>query len=579
MLLTMNVLVAFSEEELVNFLKSRKDSFDILVISKSYSISEVVLNDNKKRFKRVVIVEDVEDKRLVEEYNKIFSNFWVDINDAYNFIVKPYISIVLYLEEILIKDNFRLHLVGDNYYGSFCSVFGSKNVECPKNVITNISGIMNGLLSNNYQNKIQVVTYGLSGGWKIKLRLFVLPVVLFLIDIRKRGRKGNRKGEAISPHPKYLVLVRSRHQFSFFDKLISQKEVNKEDFCFLVKEMISGNGDLIKKVESKYEVLDSSLKFSMRLKILFNSIYKNFKNLYGGFNNEVINFRGKKIFIPRDSFIIESNHSYSIRCLQKEIENAVEKFNVSVFLSPEMVSRYSILENEVLKEKSIPRVAFQTSIIKDTFWPTFPNAERFYAATEENRIKLEKNSVNINGEIFFSNLYYKEITSIKSIPSNELEVLYATQPHEIGNNIRIIESIIGNEKVSRVVLRIHPRDSVRNYCKFHGLDNVEFDLGDDDVLSIIDKYNIVVSRNSTVLEEVIKQGVVALSVLLSDFDRTITSEWFCNSNNQCNSINELQDKISLIKEVQYEQYKCFESYYLSENSTSITSVLSFKDVK
>jgi hypothetical protein len=184
-------------------------------------------------------------------------------------------------------------------------------------------------------------------------------------------------------------------------------------------------------------------------------------------------------------------------------------------------------------------IAIQTVGIQRTPLPVFPFADVFLASSVAAKENLLDVGTEAYGRVIYGGTPYRRVGASEG----EARLLvFFTQPYDFVITEKIIHCLlrIGQElKDVGLIIRLHPRDSVRNYS--HPIQHAitqhrnSFELHD-----LFDQSPMVVARTSSVLSEAAARGLQICAVPWGELDRRLDVEYLKEGPHLCLSESDLR---------------------------------------
>jgi hypothetical protein len=502
------LFVIFSEKDF-QLIENKLNPNDILISKEKielkdqlvYYASEHIINDLKLQHYAFFIRNYFIKNHLDIKYsNNYFSNIaipFLKVYDLVRFISKKYD-----IQEII--------LVGGNEKILFIPYYFAEG-EVQKQLFYKSNWFYNGLLKLLLK-KNKITFYKQENLLKIKLYIFMrqdllLIMKLFIIPFKLIKWKNFIKKEKNYKitHKNIIFPVRSIAQVNSLLNLYNVLKKNGYNPLFLSYELLFN-----KKNETYLYLIENNLQtistFDIKTIDLFKLIYKEF------YNNFIVILKNKCL-INEHLFIDFEKKVYN-NLLKKSIIKLKLTENNSFLISSEIQSPEMFLEKDIFNNNFCN---LQTQSMSMNPLPFICYKKFFFLENllTYNYLKKLPNSECIN---FIGIFKYEDVNLYKDKINYNLEkIIFFTQPHEIENQEFIITFLCKSMKDKKIYIKLHPRD-FNNYNNLLNKYSNLFIEEEKNLNTLFDKYDIIISRTTTLLLDAIIRKKLVFSITISDFD-------------------------------------------------------------
>ena len=432
------------------------------------------------------------------------------------------------------------------------------------------------------------------GGFMFLVRTWLLFFFRFIVmshrSIKFRSVKNKYKIKGIH-------FIRAEAEFHASEPLIKALIKKNESYCYFADNLIQKDNCLkfLKNRDYKFFKLHSFTSWFDILKIFIKTLIISNKLIYTKNNNflsdyltQKYGFLGNNEIINNILFYLIINHLPEIYIHKKQILKVFKKFKPDYVVSYDQIDKYGAIEGCLAKQNNIRSTMIQTASIFDFYYP-FPlsmdnmivdtkNTKRILVSSGAEKEKIHNLGLPMMEEIIC--IGNNKVNSLKS-DSSDLSILITTQPFisskVLNYNFLMIKDVISainkNFKKVKIIIKIHPRESLKQYRVIKSVyeDQCSITLNDGKFEDIIEKVDLVISRTSTTIQTSILYGVPAISYLDKFPSDIIEGIFYIKSKAsfKCFNKNELNNLINKFlskktKELLYQQFKKERKYFIGE---------------
>lgn len=318
-----------------------------------------------------------------------------------------------------------------------------------------------------------------------------------------------------------LVLVRSVEHARHAARIFS----GKEGVCALVTpQFTQGNSEQIRSYLEghlpSYVPGISSLVRSLLVALSPSSLFR--QNQIQRINCGPFSFTTSLKDLEKD---FNAVHFYSF---QKELlRQALRAFPSARFTAGfEIQGAFAWIEGSVPRSAGLISRTVQPALVQKRPLPVFPFSDCFLADSAPNQNDLADIGFLRFGEVDFQGPPF-EVRSLKE-PSVPMVIGYFSQPYEIENNGRIVETLcnVAASRGWKVFLRLHPRDKSDQFDKvLKEYPEICSITKPEPLEEFLDKIDVSVTRTSSVTKEAIARGCQCVNVLPSNLDQITHADY------------------------------------------------------
>jgi len=534
----------------------------------------------------IINATDKIDKKACEKFtkefekNNVFEKYSSDIephiNGIYGYVISTINNILLTIE-IVVKDNDEIYLFGGNKKLKIGAYYAIKSPEFNKNVFFDRADVVNPFLYEALKNKNKKVKFNENAFVFSFLKYTVRVLILFCYSIIFNSKKyiagciktkSSQKEDFTKKTLNYIIFpVRSNAQLDLTDSIASSMVISNDKVRPLViyYEMLLGNSffhrlatvpySITTLFKYRYLIVLLALPFlsiiSTVRSFLFLRQKKELKLTVGEYK-----YSFPLTYLAFENFAAPQVLFYEV-ILNKEVNSLISKKNGKIIgvCSTEMIGTQAFIERTVAKKNSLKIIGIQTAVVLDKFYPVKVVADNMFALSSKFAASINKTGVNNKGAAkFIGSLKYISANTKECTNTNKLNsILFATQPYEPELTAKFLISLSNwlNENMKGVILRIrlHPRDSAKNYSD---IKNIEFVSNDETVSESVKKASLVLTRTSSVALDAIGYRVPYIACKLSNIDQKIDLDFLNYPSLSVNSISELTDKLFKYDEITHD---------------------------
>ncbi|MEZ9709060.1 hypothetical protein AB4254_10315 [Vibrio breoganii] len=537
----MNYLVVFDSKNLIKFLKKNsKDNLVIICADNLELDSEIVTGVDILRLRNF---PDEESKLSCLNFTNSYLNkenvelVDISINNIYEYFVLP-LNKLLYLIRENVKKDDKIILFGGNSKVKLPLFYGVKTAEFPRNFFIERADVFNPFLYEALNDKNNVHYYQ-DSIFRVSIKYFLRLLSLFtityggtLIKYIVGVIRTINMAKSSCDLPRLILPVRSNTQFDFADSITKFLHYNdsKVKPVILYYEMLTGKNYLSRVLSHPTEVtslfnfrdLPYVLLYPVLLVVdVIKSLIKNreYRKINLGFSNYKYSLDIN--ILKLDAF--SSAHVSLYNGLLGRYLARIRKKNANDFslLSTEMLGQQAFIERYCSDKHNVRFYNVQTCAVSDTYYPVKVVGNKTFCLSELDAKSFnEKGMNNFGNAEYIGDLKYLDSSVNNIFDVNLTTILFGTQPYEVEQSIDLLKIIIKiKPSETNVVIRLHPRDSKKNYTEFINDYDVTFDS--DTLKTSLVNASLLVTRTSSIIYDAVQYGVPFVSCLLSDFDRSV----------------------------------------------------------
>lgn len=490
-------------------------------------------------------------KTLNDKYGREASDWLIDINargndsavnsviecflnDFYSYSLKPLVAILVSLKEYLNKTGFSevlvlsvkpsskiIPMVG---FQTSESLRGSKDLLYTR-LIEILPLVFPNIRFKYWHLKGDFFSFEPFRVFSLRIINFALYVrmILILIHYRLKNLKGN-----LDETRKSIILVRTEHQLRFAKRIFGSSPYESVVFLPQVSQ-----GTLSSMYKMSNSVIKSVHQCNITIRMLLKALLrtrKEIKHLKSKAHYDVESLYICGLYIPiNHQDIANEIRLISVVLFYKNIlAELLSGHHINYLVNFELVGRMAGLEALAAHESNVKVISIQTALISSIPHPVFPYSDFFFTDSEFTNEMLQSIGSYKKGEVVFKGPPYP----VKPFDVNkflvDIHFVFFTQPHEYDETYKILFTLCDWCKVNnkRLTIRLHPRDKIEKYERIQSLfrELVEFDISSD-LIGILMKRCICVTRTSSVAKEALAFGIPILLCLFSKSDRQTKADY------------------------------------------------------
>jgi len=500
--------------------------------NKIYLINDGLACEKKDN---IFIISDInlDEKKIFEwsqEVKNIFKQigYYKHVNNFFTNTILPLYRVFNAIDFCMAKYNIEdIILHGGSEKIEFIPYYMAEG-EAQTKFFYKSSWYMNYFINHKYAPSVCVDIQNETSILKIKSAIFIRRYILLIYKfffILKRlihmQIKIRHEYPIVNSSKKIIVFpVRSIAQITSIEKLYKTLEKDYVPMFISYERLLDKNYESYKYlIQQNYRFLHLS---QVRKVELINITIKSFLiTLWKALKNTE---RKKFKYFKKHKILSE----VILLDFEKNIYNALlsrallkYKNKLEYLFSTEIQSPEAFIENQIAKEMNIPSCNTQAQSMMKIPISEFDMHGNYF---------LFENKIDYN---FFINFDYQEKYKMKYLGSfknfdlikkdTRLEydldnILYLTQNHEHSNQIEIIKKlleVLPEEK--KIFLKLHPRDSF-DYSKI--LSDRLLIENEKNINIVMRRYDIIVSRTTSLLLDALLYNKLVFSILFSSFDRS-----------------------------------------------------------
>ncbi len=350
--------------------------------------------------------------------------------------------------------------------------------------------------------------------------LILLAKIFLLIIQRCRFLISQKKETLPKKSVDFLFLSRGLVSFEFFEKL-SQRllETDKNSAIFLNLSLRHALNDKMLKSKirnSSVQVIDSN--HYLNVKQIFSCLLVFFRrpknvqtSISDGFNVIDVHLGG---------IIKEIDHAFPDTLIHRQlVASALKSSSAKKTFSTELVSEYVYFERSAAQKRNVPYYTMQAFAFEPYDALEFVIGEGIILQDKNLEGEVVKQFPNAKNKVFyFGDLNFKNTPNL----NQELKrIVFFTQPYEYPKQIKILKLVCKvasqMDKDIIVIAKRHPRDKDKTIIKENNLHWVESGSTPNDRL--ISECDLVISRCSSVLHEVLMMNVPYLACTFTEYEK------------------------------------------------------------
>lgn len=497
-----------------NYLKTSEKKIYI------YYVNEVSIN-SKEIFTLSQEIRELFEK-LEQDYKKYENNFFTNV-------YLPLIEIIISIKNIIKKENIKnIFLYGGNDKIEFIPYYFAEGESQKKFLYFTplyANYFIYKIFNQYYQIKILKKTSKIKIYYFKFVRRYLFLIFKFLYMFKFHYNLNRRNKELnyfFSKDKKNIIFpVRNIAQITSIEMLYKYLSTNAKfnPIFFAYERLMLTNNQVTRYLQRKnYNTLQIYKKNDIYYSII-KSFFKTLKKLIC-----------KKNFIWNNMNIRELTTELTLTDFEKNIyqyllENKIKKYKkqINFIFSTEIQSPEAFIENGIAKKYGIRSCNVQAQSIRKIPLPTFyMNGDFLFENYQDYEFFTQFNYPNKNNMKFIGSFKYffllENNISNNNTNNNRKKIIFFTQPHEHENQIKILKKIINVLKGFQTLhIKKHPRDT-KDYTYL--IDNKKVFIEKQiDINIILNEYDIVISRTSTLLLDAILYRKIVLSILISNFDK------------------------------------------------------------
>ncbi len=421
---------------------------------------------------------------------------------------------------------------------------------------------------NKVKIKYEKLSTGLNAIVQRVARIFCVQAVVLIKSIINSFREREYHSTHQNNNPELIVVTRSIGQTETILPFLQKSEINT---LLIAAETRMGGGKnknlikdcVIKNKNIEYKIIKFSTKKIIFLNIRALRLMLLKPNFTIEFCNVIIDLNQAltEILVLWPDYILYREE------LLKKIKS-ITNSELNILLSMEQKSPYAHADAWVAKKIKIKcmhvmqcdQIArpLPNPVAGDYFLPDSKKNERLFLKAWDCR----KDSVKYIGSFKAINSDYK-FYNLNNIKNENRWCFFAAMDDHI-NNISILRELrkIKNKNKLEIIVKLHPRDNVRNYSEFYDFEFIKDGLTRKNTL--FSAFDFAISYNSGVMLDLIYQEKPYLHLRLG--------KWYTNtliySNDKyfgnIDKIEELEYKMEMLKSKK-EDFKLYRNDFLDEN--------------